>query len=259
MLDISVFTKLLRTEEFGRQLTWLDAPYSTNSSLWHLVDNNAVVGGHLVITDGQRNGRGRADRSWFSQADKSLCFSLLLEVDLEPQLLGLVSLAGGVAVAQALAGENLPVALKWPNDIVHQERKLGGILTESRLGVSPTKVVLGIGLNVSQTAEDFPAALDQTATSIYLLGGGRIEREPLLVAILLELEKIVQQDFRKVTSSWMKYCAHKDSIVAFHQGAALTKGRFTGLTDQGQALIETAAGIKSVSAGDMQINGDDEI
>ncbi len=256
MFDLPAFKKVLRTEKFGRDITWLDAPDSTNSSLWQLVDSCDIAEGHLVITDDQRNGRGRAGRSWFSQPGKSLCCSLLMDVNLEPQSLGLIALAAGVAVARVLAGENLPVTLKWPNDIVHRGQKLGGILTESRLGFSSTKVVVGIGLNVSQTGDDFPDAWAQTATSIHLLGGTKIGREQLLAALLLELEAIVHLNFRAVTSSWLKFCAHRASTVTFHQGAALLEGIFTGLNEYGQALIETTAGLRSVSAGDLLINKD---
>ena len=157
------------------------------------------------------------------------------------------------------AAENLPVTLKWPNDIVHKGRKLGGILTESRLGSGPTKVVLGIGLNIGQVVTDFPDQLAQAATSVHMIGGRNIGTEQLLANILFELETIALQDFREVTSSWMNYCAHKDSAVTFHHGDELVTGTFIGLTDQGQALIESAMGERTISAGDLIIVEDDKI
>ena len=259
MFDLPLFTKLLHTEKYGQQVTWLATPDSTNTELWKLVDNQTVAAGQLVITDHQRNGRGRAGRSWFSQPGKSLCCSLLMEVRLPPELLGLVALAGGLAVAQALTAENLAVALKWPNDIVYKGCKLGGLLTESRQGSSTTMVVLGLGLNISQASTDFPAPIASAATSVQMLGGIDVGTEQLLANILLELETIALRDYQGVTSSWMKYCAHQASAVSFHKGVEMVTGRFTGLTEQGHALIETAAGVRTIGVGDLHINGDDEI
>ena len=142
--------------------------------------------GTAVATDHQTQGRGRLGRVWEDVAGRSLLFSVLLTprppMPLWPQL----SLVAGEAVARALRETTgVEASLRHPNDVVVAGRKLVGVLPEASRG----RVVLGIGVNVNQTAEELPADTVKPPTSLRVELGREVERAPLLAAILLALEQ----------------------------------------------------------------------
>jgi len=140
----------------------------------------------VVLAEAQTAGRGRRGRTWYDEPGASLLMSVILRPRLEPPQLPTLSLAAGVAVAEALARvTGLDARVKWPNDLLVGGRKLAGILLESRLTPAPL-VVLGIGINLAQRA--FPPDLADRATSVRLATGRTVDREALLRAVLESLD-----------------------------------------------------------------------
>jgi BirA family biotin operon repressor/biotin-[acetyl-CoA-carboxylase] ligase len=141
-----------------------------------LLVDTSLPEGALVVADHQTAGRGRLGRSWEAPPGKALLFSILLKPPAErppPEL----SLVAGVAVADALERLlGLAVQIKWPNDVMLRRRKIAGCLAETRDGA----VVLGIGVNVAQTADELP----ENAGSVLTLTGRTADREQVLAAIL---------------------------------------------------------------------------
>src|SRR6185369_13879593 len=118
----------------------------------------------VVVAESQAAGRGRRGRVWVDEPGASLLLSVIVRPRLPPARLPLLSLAAGVAVAETLAeATGLSPRLKWPNDVLVDGAKIAGILLESRLGAAPL-VVLGIGINLTQT--QFPSPLAMRATSV---------------------------------------------------------------------------------------------
>jgi BirA family transcriptional regulator, biotin operon repressor / biotin---[acetyl-CoA-carboxylase] ligase len=142
--------------------------------------------GATVATDLQTHGRGRLGRVWEAPAGRALLFSVLLRPKPPMALWPELSLVAGEAVATALQAEaGVSARLSHPNDVVVEAGKLAGILPEATSG----KVVLGIGVNVNQAAEELPAETAKPPTSLRLETGREWPRAPLLAAILLELER----------------------------------------------------------------------
>jgi BirA family biotin operon repressor/biotin-[acetyl-CoA-carboxylase] ligase len=142
--------------------------------------------GTTVATDLQTQGRGRLGRTWEAPAGRALLFSVLLRPTPPMALWPELSLVAGDAVAAALEAEaGVSAALSHPNDVVVAGRKLAGILPEASTG----RVVLGIGINVNQSAEELPAETPKPPTSLRLVTDLEWPRAPLLAAILLELER----------------------------------------------------------------------
>lgn len=142
--------------------------------------------GAVVATDEQTEGRGRLGRSWQAPAGTSILCSVLLVPPVEPQRLPELSIVAGRAVAAAIAeATGLEAELKFPNDVLLNGRKVAGILAEASEG----RVVLGIGVNVSQQAGELPADPRTPPTSLRLETGRDHERAPLLADILLRLEQ----------------------------------------------------------------------
>jgi BirA family biotin operon repressor/biotin-[acetyl-CoA-carboxylase] ligase len=142
--------------------------------------------GAVAVADEQTEGRGRLGRSWQSPAGTSVLVSVLLRPAVESPRLPELSLVAGGAVAEAIAEvTGIDPAIKFPNDVLVGGKKVAGILAESTEG----RVVLGIGVNVNQTAEDLPRDAQTTPTSLRIEVGDRVDRADLLAAILLRLER----------------------------------------------------------------------
>ncbi len=135
----------------------------------------------MVATNEQTEGRGRLGRPWHAPAGSSLLFSIVLEPEVPSDRLPELSLVAGAAVAEALAERaGVATTVKHPNDVLIGGRKVAGILAESADG----RVVLGIGVNVTQSRDELPV---DTATSL-ALEGATVDRAELLAAILERLE-----------------------------------------------------------------------
>ena len=141
--------------------------------------------GATVATDHQTRGRGRLGRIWEDTPGRSILVSVLLRPRAPMPLWPELSLVAGEAVARALRNETgVDASLRHPNDVVVAGRKLVGVLPEARTG----RVVLGIGVNVNQTAAELPADTAKPPTSLRIELGREVDRAPLLAAILAELE-----------------------------------------------------------------------
>jgi BirA family biotin operon repressor/biotin-[acetyl-CoA-carboxylase] ligase len=142
--------------------------------------------GTTVATDHQTEGRGRLGRTWEDAPGRAILMSVLLRPPVPMPLWPELSLIAGDAVATALRAETgVEASLRHPNDVVIAGRKLAGVLPEASRG----RVVLGIGVNVNQSADELPSETVKPATSLRLELGREVERAPLVAAILLELER----------------------------------------------------------------------
>jgi BirA family biotin operon repressor/biotin-[acetyl-CoA-carboxylase] ligase len=169
----------------GRPYRFVDQCTSTQ----RLVDPDGPEGA-TVATDIQTHGRGRLGRTWEAPAARALLFSVLLRPAPPMALWPELSLVAGEAVAASLRAETgVSAALSHPNDVVIAGRKLAGILPEATSG----RVVLGIGVNVNQAAEELPAETPKPPTSLRLETGREWPRAPLLATILLELERLYDE------------------------------------------------------------------
>ncbi len=169
----------------GRSYRFVDQCTSTQ----RLVDPDGPEGA-TVATDLQTHGRGRLGRTWEAPAGRALLFSVLLRPTPPMALWPELSLVAGEAVAASLRAETgVSAALSHPNDVVIAGRKLAGILPEATSG----RVVLGIGVNVNQAAEELPAETPKPPTSLRLETGREWPRAPLLATILLELERLYDE------------------------------------------------------------------
>lgn len=157
----------------------------------------AAPEGTTVVADVQTHGRGRLGRTWEAPAGRALLFSVLLRPAPPMALWPELSLVAGDAVAAALRVETgVEAELSHPNDVMVQGRKLAGILPEASSG----KVVLGLGVNVNQRADELPADTPKPPTSLRVETGQDWPRALLLAAILLELERRYDDWARRATA-----------------------------------------------------------
>ena len=165
---------------FGRVYHYAELSPSTQRMF-----DEADVEGTVAVAEEQSHGRGRLGRSWHAPPRTSVLVSVLLRPAVEPARLPELSLVAGGAVAEAIAAvTGIEPAVKFPNDVLVKGKKVAGILAESGNG----RVVLGIGVNANQSADQLPAGVQREPTSLHVELGEPVDRAELLAAILARLE-----------------------------------------------------------------------
>jgi BirA family biotin operon repressor/biotin-[acetyl-CoA-carboxylase] ligase len=193
-LSLDEIRSTLETQSLGQQLHLYQELASTNSEALRLAQAGAAHG-TVVVADHQSAGRGRRARQWYSPPGANIyCSVVVLGIGPSRTLsewLSWVPLVSALAAAEAVhTTTSLSLSLKWPNDLLFQERKVGGILCEStHISADTPIIVIGIGLNVNMTEDSFPEDLRQTATSLSAASRSSINRVRLLTQLLLELER----------------------------------------------------------------------
>jgi BirA family biotin operon repressor/biotin-[acetyl-CoA-carboxylase] ligase len=234
----------LRTQTFGKQIEYYNRLESTNEEAWELIDETAVHHGALVITDHQFAGKGRGKNSWFMSPSKGLAMSLILLESITAEKAGLIPLAAGAAAAKAMENRGSSPKLKWPNDILINEKKVGGILCESRLaGQQVRAIVVGIGLNINETEMDFPDELKESATSLNLMTGHVHQRELVAAIVITFFEQYwgkLQQVPQEIIRDWTQYCGHLNQPISFKDRGNTHTGIFKNVDENGYACIEIA-------------------
>jgi BirA family biotin operon repressor/biotin-[acetyl-CoA-carboxylase] ligase len=247
----------LDTDFLGQNLIYLPETGSTNDKAKHLANEGAPEG-TLVIADFQTAGRGRLDRRWVAPPGGSLLMSLLFRPALAPQQIQRLTMICGLAVADAIESETGVVAgLKWPNDIVVDGAKAGGILTESGFrGNQVEWAIVGIGLNVNLDLAQLPEDLLMPATSLSHALGSKVPRLPLLLAFLQAVERRYQalRAGHSPHGEWAaKLVTIGQRVVASTQDGII-EGVAEGVDADGALLVRLAGGsLQTVVAGDVTL------
>lgn len=238
MIDAQRFESIRVENELGlgRPLTAVERTGSTNDDALAAA-GAGIPHGALFVADEQTSGRGRRGSRWLSRPGENLLFSVVLRPELPPERASAMSLAVGLALRDAIATRiDDPVLVKWPNDIVVHGKKLAGILMESRMdGNRLTALVAGIGLNVSMKEPDPEIA--ETATSLALLGAEDLEREPLLVNILLELERRSTEYVTSGLAALLPELRRYDALDGRQVKVGDVEGTACGIAESGALLV----------------------
>jgi len=244
------------------RLELLDACASTNTLLLERARGGAPSGS-VIACELQSAGRGRRGTIWQSGLGGSLTFSLLWRFAQGAAGLSGLSLAAGVAVACALASLGVgDIQLKWPNDLLHAGRKLGGILIELHDdGLGSTAAVIGIGLNVRlhTTLRD---VIRQAVTDVASISTQVPQRNRLLAVTLIELAQVLDRfaayGFVPLRQEWTARHAHQGKPVTLSSGDGKTvAGRAVGVAEDGALLVETARGVERFVSGELSLRASD--
>ncbi len=253
MYDVTALEAALAGSSFAGKLHFSALTGSTNTDALEAARAGAPHGS-VYFADEQQSGRGRGDHGWQSAAGQGLYVSVLLRPALPAARLPLLSLAAGLAAADAIyVASGLAGDLRWPNDLLIGERKCGGILAESRIdgGVAAFAVV-GIGINVPQRS--FDPGLATAATSLDLEAGRRVSRQALLIALLKSLEHETLGLLDPAASGAISARLERASTwlrgrhVQVHGPQACT-GVTAGLDEHGFLRVDTADGCVTVQTG----------
>jgi BirA family biotin operon repressor/biotin-[acetyl-CoA-carboxylase] ligase len=227
---------------FGEPLVAVAETGSTNDDAFAAARTGAPHGA-IFVADTQRSGRGRRGSSWTSPPGENLTFSVLLRPAVPAERISAIALVAGLAVrAAAAARVTTAVAIKWPNDVLVDEKKLAGILVESRLsGASVEAVVVGIGMNVAMTA--LPADIAAIATSLAILGDPAPSREALLADVLAGFDKRFDAFARGGLSSLLSELRRHDALLGKMLKVGDVRGEGAGIGVDGGLLIRDAQGV----------------
>ncbi len=250
----------LDTSIFGKQdIVYEGELDSTN----HKAKDLAVLGapeGTLVVAEKQTGGRGRRGRSWFSPSREGIYASLILRPKLPPNEAPKITLLTGVTVAEAfMAVTPLKPAIKWPNDILINGRKICGILTETSMEMDAIHhVVVGVGINVN--TRKFPDELKEIATSVFLETGQVFDRVVLLREFLNCFEKnyehFLSSGFGFIDKRWRELAIVLGREVTVHMIDTTCQGRAVELDGDGALIIQGKSGKRRrIYSGDIQIHG----
>ena len=215
--------------------------------------------GVAIFAERQTAGRGRFGRKWESASHRGLWFSLLLRPELPVS--HWTRLTAWAAVAIAAAMEKVApcqAAIKWPNDVFLDAKKAAGILIEmvADTGQQPFAVV-GIGVNVAHQLDDFPEELQETATSLRLASGRRVERAAVAAAILVELDRyypLLRTDFDTLLNQARSRSLIIGKWIRVHSGKNMLEGVAEALDADGHLLLRTTDGaLEKLSAGEVSL------
>jgi BirA family biotin operon repressor/biotin-[acetyl-CoA-carboxylase] ligase len=226
---------------------------STNDELRKLAESG-MPEGLIVLAQKQTEGRGRRGAAWFSPPGESLAFSVLLRPSEPKALWPRLSLAMGLAVAEALE-EYVPlVGVKWPNDVWINGRKIAGILVESGRDF----VIVGIGLNVNSMS--FPAEVTDTATSLALETGSPVDRGEVLSSVIRHVairRHQIGTAFSDLIDAIRVRCVLSGKQVSLHTPTGLRIGNIEGITPQGELMFRSERGLEILmQADEVRILGD---
>ncbi len=255
--DRARFESRLKTRQLGHTLVARAETGSTNDDAWEALQAGAPDG-VVVIADHQTRGRGRSGRSWHTTPARGLALSIVLRPGCDRSVISTVPLVAGLALARGLDALGAPTRLKWPNDLLIGDRKVAGILCESRrVAMIGDTVVIGVGVNVGESISDFPEEVADRATSLRLAGHA-ITREDVAAEFLNALEPLWTEhqegDPRAALDAWHARADFWGTTVAVHAPAGMVRGVARNLDADGALVIETAAGSQRILAGDVELD-----
>jgi len=260
-LSVESIKAALETTWVGQRVVYHPATASTNDEAKRLAEAGAVEG-TLVIADHQTAGRGRLDRQWWSPPGSGLLLSLVFRpVFLAPHQAQRLTMVCSLAVCDAVAEvTGLATAIKWPNDVLVEGRKVCGLLAELGLvGSRLDYVVLGIGLNVNVSfLEDDAPALMAPAISLKAAAGREVSRLKVLAALLgyVEVRYERLRGGALPHDEWQTRLATVGQMVQVTMPGLVLTGLATGVDVDGALLVRRTDGeVERVLAGDVTLRG----
>ena len=257
-LDPRALSRAFAHDPLWREIRVVDATGSTNADVAALARGHAP-GGVVLVADHQTAGRGRLNRRWVAPPRSGLSFSMLLRPGVELNRWSLLPLLVGVGVARGVARVcDVDVTLKWPNDLLVGDRKLGGILSErveSESGEQRAAAVVGVGLNVTLREVELPVP---TAISLALANASTTDRDTILRAALREVGKqyaqwvVADGDGAAVLPEYRRLCSTLGNRVRVElPGGDVVEGVALDVRDDGALVVDGPNGRQPVSAGDV--------
>ncbi|MFA8341627.1 MAG: biotin--[acetyl-CoA-carboxylase] ligase [Rhodothermaceae bacterium] len=254
MLNIEDFDIKLCTDVLGRNFIYTEEIESTNKALLNSTEFDKD--GTVLLAEYQTAGKGRKSRVWYSNSGQNLTFSTLLKKDFKENELNIINLGAALSVAVALENlYQLNTNLKWPNDVLINERKIAGILIETTVsGSKIDKAVIGIGINVNQHAFANSTEYHLPPTSVKNEFGKDVSRERILSEVLNNFEDIlrrIETEPQKVLADWKSRSRFLGENIKIVEDGVTKFGKFADLDENGFLVLQQGDETETIHFGDV--------
>lgn len=229
--------------------------YDTTSSTNVEAKNKSNIKDKSVfLAREQLSGRGRLGRSWNSNAGDGIFMSIVLVPDIPASTISTLTLLSGLAVSRVLEGSRV----KWPNDVLFNDKKVSGILTEMvMIDNNPDRIIVGIGVNVGN--KSFPCELLDKATSLYLETGKIYDKTDIIIKILNEFfsmyDIFLKDGVSALRGELKEKCVTLGKTVVVERSGEKIVARAVDITDNGELLIEKDGEKIALASGEVSVRG----
>jgi BirA family biotin operon repressor/biotin-[acetyl-CoA-carboxylase] ligase len=242
-LDPDKIKANLKTRRIGRKIVVYASTSSTNdvATKYAKSKNND---GLVALAEEQVKGRGRSGNKWVTgKGDSVICSILLTESPIDAELLSLtIAAATAEAIGKCVKAE---AKIKWPNDIILNNKKVAGILVEAKKTGKHTAYIIGIGINCHQSKQDFPAELRKTATSIDIETGGQIDRPSLIKRLLNSIDnwlETAEQNKDEIIEHWQQLSTQLGQRVSLIYNRKKFAGNCIGIDPEKGLILQLDTG-----------------
>lgn len=255
----------LGTETIGKKILYFESIDSTNNYAKKMALEGAEEG-LAVVAGSQSDGRGRLGRKWNSPSGAGIYMSIILKPALLPEEVQIITLAASVAVVEAISRiTGIKPGIKWPNDVLLEDKKICGILTEMNSEIERVNfIVLGIGINYNLQHDEFPAELADKATSLSAYAGDhginikKLSRLEIVRAVLQEMDKIYclipKHGHAEIIDKWKEYSVTLGREVRIISGETEYSAVAEDLTDDGKLIVRCNDGsARLVQSGEVSL------
>jgi len=247
----------LKTNIIGKKIVHFETIDSTNGYGKKIASEE--LDGTVIISEEQTKGKGRIGRQWHSKFKEGIWMSIILKPNIMPQKAPFITLIAGASIAKALNNLGIETTIKWPNDIIINNKKVAGILTELSAEIDRINyIVLGIGINVKTT--EFSQEISEIATSLYK-EGYKTSRVDITKSILREFEVLYLQYINENSKNdtldiCRKYSAIIEKDVYLIKGEDKELVRCLDINKDGNLIVQTEDNIiKEIISGEVSIRG----
>lgn len=265
ILSQSEIVSRLTTKWAGSKLYYFDVTGSTNNDAKRLAEEGAPHG-TVVVADIQNAGKGRRGREWQTLPGTALSFTLLLRPEFPPDKASMLTLVMALSVAEAVEDvTGTGAAIKWPNDIVMNKKKICGMLTEMTMTPEMDEIqyiVVGAGINVNNgSPEEFKEEIRENATSLKIETGRQIDRAGLLEKVLVRFEEnygifLKTLDLSQLRQAYQQHLQGVGCEVRVLDPAGEYTGTSQGINDKGELIVVKENGERvQVYAGEVSVRG----
>jgi len=264
MIDIAKIKKKQKTSIFGKYIYHLPEIDSTNSYAHRLAQGGAPEG-TIVLADYQTAGKGRQGHVWESTKNSNILMSLILRPSLRIDRVLRITLATAdilitslEKVLQKTAYSQPSFTVKWPNDVLANGKKIGGVLTESNLREKQIVfVVVGVGLNINQDLSQLSSETREQATSLFHEFKESLERESIIAEIISNFERkyfnMERDGYARVVDDWKSRCSCHGQAIEVETHAGFEKGQYVDINDNGALIYRSESGVeKELVAGSIK-------
>lgn len=232
--------KSLHTDFIGKNIIFFDSIDSTNTYAKNLAYEGAKEG-TVIISNTQINGKGRLEKQWISEKDSGIYMSIILRPNIELINCNQITLITSIALCRVLKSLNLETYIKWPNDIILNNKKISGILIELSAEIEKVNyIIVGVGINVNNKSID--ENIKDKATSIFLETKNIFSRVQIIQSFLFEFEKMYTQyiknsNFNEFLDEYKELCINLGKEVKIFSKDKEDFGKIVGITEYGQLIF----------------------